>query len=62
MEVVIAHAVIWSTVIIVGMLLYIRSDLSRKQYRCSQCGERIAVELMEAANCPSCGAHLEREA
>ncbi len=62
MEVIIAHAVFWSLLLIVAMVLYIRSDLSRKQYVCPQCGERIAVELMTATNCPSCGADLKREA
>ena len=62
MEVIIAHAVGWSLLIILAMVFYIRSDLSRKQYACPQCGERIDVELMTAKNCPSCGADLKREA
>lgn len=47
-------------VLMIGVLLYVFSVLSRKGYRCPKCGERVNVEYMEAKRCGMCGAPLER--
>lgn len=61
MEFIFLHVVIWSVVIFGALLLYLRSGLSRKDYACPHCGERLSVELMDATNCTSCGMDLRRD-
>lgn len=39
-------------------LLYFRSVLSRRVYRCPRCHEIVRVELMRARFCNFCGAPL----
>ncbi len=43
------------------LLFYRRSVNSRKRYCCSQCGEQISVELMQAGHCNTCGAPFRGE-
>ncbi|MHC4074069.1 MAG: FmdB family zinc ribbon protein [Planctomycetota bacterium] len=48
--------------VLLGLILYGFSVLSRKTYRCPKCGERIVdVEHMSARRCGMCGAPLERQ-
>ncbi len=44
-----------------GIVFFLRAMESRKTYACPQCGERVRVELMEAAHCNSCGATLQQQ-
>ena len=47
-------------IIIIGVVLYFFSVISRKSYRCPKCGERISnVEHMQAKRCSMCGAPLD---
>lgn len=46
--------------LLIAVMLYVFSVLSRKGYRCPKCGERVNVEYMEAKRCGMCGAPLER--
>ena len=53
--------VILAVVVVVALLFYFVSVLSRKSYRCPQCGEQVVdVEHMSAKRCGMCGAPLER--
>jgi hypothetical protein len=47
--------------LLIGVMFYTFSVLSRKSYRCPKCGERVSVEYMEAKRCGMCGAPLERQ-
>ncbi len=58
MVVILFYAAAGVVVLIAGALFYARSVKSRKRYCCPKCGERVAVELMEASRCNMCGAPL----
>ncbi|MHC4431153.1 MAG: hypothetical protein ACYS14_07180 [Planctomycetota bacterium] len=48
--------------IVLVVILYCFSVISRKTYRCSKCGERlVGVEYLSAKRCGMCGAPLERQ-
>ena len=48
--------------VLVGLVLYMFSVVSRKSYRCPKCGERVVdVEHLSAKRCGMCGAPLERQ-
>ena len=48
--------------VLIGLVLYFFSVLSRKTYRCPKCGERLVnVEHMSAKRCGMCGAPLEQQ-
>jgi len=47
--------------ILLPILFYVFSVLSRKSYRCPQCGERITTEYLDARHCNTCGAPLSQE-
>ena len=48
--------------VLIGLILYIFSVLSRKSYRCPKCGERVSnVEYLSAKRCGMCGAPLEQQ-
>ena len=57
---IVIFAVIFVTsgLIALGLLFYLRAVISRKTYRCRQCGEIVDVELMHASHCNTCGAPL----
>ena len=48
--------------IVLVVILYCFSVISRKTYRCPKCGERlVGVEYLSAKRCGMCGAPLERQ-
>jgi ribosomal protein S27AE len=48
--------------VLIGIVLYIFSVMSRKSYRCPKCGEKVVdVEYLSAKRCGMCGAPLERQ-
>ncbi len=48
-------------VIVLALVFYLFSVLSRKTYRCPQCGEQIRnVEHLDAKRCGMCGAQIKR--
>ena len=49
---------ILAAVVLLGLLFYVRAVVSRRAYRCPQCGEEARVELMSASHCNHCGAPL----
>ncbi len=51
---------IGTVLVVLGVVFYMRAVSSRKFYVCPECGERVRVELMEAARCNTCGAPLAR--
>ena len=51
---------ILAVALLIAVVLYVFSVLSRKSYRCPKCGERVSVEYMEAKRCGMCGAPLEK--
>jgi ribosomal protein S27AE len=47
--------------LLLGLVFYFFSVVSRKSYRCPQCGESIKnVEHMQAKRCGMCGAQLDQ--
>ncbi|MCP4261793.1 MAG: zinc ribbon domain-containing protein [Planctomycetes bacterium] len=47
--------------VLIGLVLYIFSVMSRKSYRCPKCGEKVVdVEYLSAKRCGMCGAPLEQ--
>ncbi len=42
-----------------GIIGFIKSIASRKNYKCPVCGETFRAENMEAKICTVCGANLE---
>ena len=48
--------------LILALLFYFLSVRSRKTYNCTQCGERVRVEYMNASRCGMCGAPIKQEA
>lgn len=46
--------------LILGVVFYLRALRHRSVYECPSCGERFHAELMEAANCSTCGTALHR--
>jgi len=46
-------------VIVVGIIGFIKSVMSRRYYKCPQCGESFRSENMSAKTCKICGANLE---
>ncbi len=55
------YALIAVAILTFGLLLWARSSLSRKSYRCPKCHEVVQVELMNATRCNVCGAPLDRD-
>lgn len=47
-------------VIVLPIVLYIFSRMSRRSYRCPSCGEELRTEYLHAKNCNMCGASLEQ--
>lgn len=52
---------IYPSIILLAVLFYFFAVKSRKTYKCSQCGEKVQVEYMDASRCGMCGAPLKRE-
>lgn len=49
-------------IILIGLVLYFFSVMSRKSYHCPKCGERLSnVEHMNAKRCGMCGAPLQEQ-
>lgn len=46
-------------VIVIGIIGFIKSVMSRKYYRCPVCGESFRAENMNSKTCKVCGADLE---
>lgn len=46
-------------IIVIGIIGFIKSVLSRKYYKCPTCGESFRSENMESKTCKVCGADLE---
>ena len=46
-------------VIVIGIIGFIKSVMSRKYYRCPVCGESFRSENMDSKTCKVCGANLE---
>ena len=54
--------IILGLVVVLGVVVFLFSYGSRKEYVCPQCGEKTKyVEHMEARRCGHCGAPLGRE-
>lgn len=52
--------VIFPALLVLGVVFYLFSVRSRKNYRCSQCGETIKnVEYLKAKHCGMCGSPFE---
>ncbi|MCP4548194.1 MAG: hypothetical protein GY835_17150 [bacterium] len=45
-----------------AILLFFFAFMSRRRYRCPQCGERISTEYLNAKYCGMCGVELKQEA
>ena len=46
-------------IIVLGIIGFIKSVRSRKNYKCPVCGESFRSENMESKTCKVCGANLE---
>lgn len=48
-------------ILLLAIFVFLFSRLSRKKYKCPECGNTITVEYLEAKRCDVCGALLKEE-
>jgi len=46
--------------LLIPIVFFLFSVVSRKTYRCAQCGEQITTEYLDAQHCNMCGAPLNK--
>lgn len=59
-QAVVFYTIIGIPILIVATIVYQRSVVSRKYFKCPGCGETFRAEFMDAKCCKVCGTTLER--